>query len=153
MISFKVNSSLTRILFLLFILQAVLLAQDQKQAETDATAGDPYSELKQEMREKLEAIEERLELSDEQRESFRPVVKASGEQRMAVLKRFGVEPENPAGIKDLSFRKKMKLRGEMQAIDKNTEKELKDILSEDQLKLWKEIEEERRAEMQKKMKG
>lgn len=150
MITFK----LKHILLLLFFLQfSVLYAQDSLQEETAAEKSEPYAELKEEMREKFKAIEERLELSGEQSEAFRPVIKASSEQRLEVMNDYGIEPGNPQAIKDLSFRKKLKLRGEMQAIDKSTEKKLKEILSEDQLKLWKEIAEERRAEMQKQIKG
>jgi len=150
MITFK----LKQILFLLFFLQfSVIYAQDSLQEETAAEKSEPYAELKEEMREKFKAIEERLELSDEQSEAFRPVIKASSEQRLAVMQKYEIEPGNPQAIKDLSFRKKLKLRGDMQAIDKSTEKKLKEILSEDQLKLWKEIAEERRAEMQKQIKG
>ncbi|MEL6821443.1 MAG: hypothetical protein AAFP70_06770 [Calditrichota bacterium] len=148
------SSILRNILILFFLLQFSLLhAQDSKQDKAETEKNEPYAEMKEEMRENFKAIEERLELSDEQREAFRPVVKESTEQRLAVMKRYGIEPGNPSGIKDLGFRTKLKLRGDMQAIDKSVEKQLKEILSDDQLKLWKEIQEERRAEMQKQMKG
>lgn len=155
MTKFNAPSPVRYILILFCVLQfSFLYAQESTQEGTAATEkSEPYAELKEEMREKFKAIEERLELSDEQREAFRPVIKASSEQKLAVMKRYGIEPGDPSAIKDLGFRKKLKLRGDMQAIDKSTEKQLKEILSEDQLKVWKEIAKERREEMQKRIKG
>ncbi|MGH1364889.1 MAG: hypothetical protein ACRBF0_15115 [Calditrichia bacterium] len=109
------------------------------------------SELKEEMQVKLKKTEDHLQLTDEQSKAFRPIIEESGKNRIAVLAKYGIDPADPGEIRNLSFRKKLSLRSAMLKVDKVAEKKLKEVLSKEQLKMWKEIAEERRAEMRKQI--
>lgn len=85
---------------------------------------DPQAELRQE----IAAIVAGLGLSPEDDGLVRAIVEASLDSRMAVLDEFGGDP------KRLSFRDKLKLKGEMDDITRVTEAELSKTLSSSQIR-------------------
>ena len=98
-----------------------------EEAATDGAPlqlNDPQAELRQE----IAGIVANLELSPEQDGLVRAIVEASIDSRMAALASFGGDP------KRLSFRDKLKLKGEMDNINRVTEAELKKTLSPSQIK-------------------
>ena len=126
------------VLTLLFLLLASPLY-----AQTAA----PNEEARERIRTQIEASLERLQLTEEQRETVRPIVEEGFAQRLAVLEKYGIDLENQDAIERLGFRTKRKLGKDMNKVRKETEKQLQAVLTADQMNLWKEMEEERRARM------
>ncbi len=102
----------------------------------------------------LEETKERLQLTDEQVAQLRPILERSLEKRLQVLEKHGISLDPEAPQKKLGLRKARKLRNDMKKVRKETEEELKGVLSQNQMKEWKKIEEERsqrlREELQKR---
>lgn len=97
-----------------------------------------------EMMERGEQTKERLQLSPDQEEQVKPILDESRERSIAVLQSFGFgDGERP----NLSIREKQKLAKSMKAIGKDTEKALKVILSKQQMKEYKQIQDENRSIM------
>lgn len=94
---------------------------------------------------------ERLQLNDEQREEVRSIIEANFEQRLAVLQKHGVNPKNRDAAKRPSIRKMLALRNDLGKVGNKTEKELGKVLSDDHMKVWKKLEEERREQMRERL--
>ena len=93
---------------------------------------------------------ERLQLNDEQREAVRPIIEANFEQRLAVLQKHGINPKNRDATKRPSIRKMLALRNDLGKVVNKTEKELRKVLSDEQMNVWKELEKERREQMRER---
>ena len=76
------------------------------------------------------------------------MVRESAERRFAVLEKYGFsDGERPS----LSFREKRKLRGEINDVNEDALDRLSEVLTDDQLKEYKKIQEERRTEMRERL--
>ena len=113
------------------------------------TETDQVSQFEQ----RIAETKTRLNLSDEQIEDIKPILKTSFEAKAAVLNEYGIDLENGTGSGEkLGFRKARKLGKEMNAINENTVDELQNILTPEQLSEYKELQEERRSELRAKIK-
>jgi hypothetical protein len=97
---------------------------------------------------RIEAAKDRLDLTPEQLESMRAVMDESGQKYRAVLDKHGVS----RGDK-LSLGKKIKIGKDMRKVQKQTDKQLTEILDKDQMKEFKAIRKEMRQEAKQRMKG
>ena len=134
----RVSSILT---LLLLLLASPLYAQ---------TAA-PGEEAIERIRAQVQETQERLQLTEAQQETIRPILEESFEQRLAVLEKHGIDLENRDANERPGFRTMRKLRKDMDKVRKETEKQLEDVLTADQMKEWKAIEEERRARMREQL--
>ena len=98
--------------------------------------------------ERVAATRERLQLTPEQQAALEPILTASVEQRLAVLQSYGFSGEDRP---KLSFRQKLSLRKEMQAIREKTESEVAGVLSEEQLAEYKKIQDENREQLRARL--
>jgi hypothetical protein len=110
-------------LFLLSLwLAPAMLAQGQ---------GFSPERMQARMEANIEDTIQQLGLTEEKADLVRPILQASMEKRMAVMKnRSGREA----------------MRTKMQEIDKGTETELANVLSDEEMKAYKKLQEERRAQ-------
>lgn len=93
-------------------------------------------------------MKERLQITEEQAPVVQEILRQSAERRFAVLEKYGFgDGERPS----LSFREKRRLRGEINDVNEDTLNRLSEILTDDQLKEYKKIQEERRAEMRERL--
>lgn len=83
------------------------------------------------MESNIEDTIQQLGLTEEKTDLVRPILQASMEKRMAVMKN---RPGREA------------MRTKMQEIDKDTETELANVLSDEEMKAYKKLQEERRSQ-------
>ena len=79
------------------------------------------------------AMKERLNLSKAQEEKIQPIMDARREKKQTILNKHGEQEQENMRI----------LEDDLQALDKDTEKQLGAILTEEQLKEYQKIQEER----------
>ncbi len=113
----------------------------------------PNEEAKARMNDQVRATMERLELTQEQQEVVRPIIENNMRQRLAVLEKHGIDPAELQQGKRPGMRTMRKLRSDMERLGKATEKQLGEVLTDDQMATWKALEEERRDQMRKQMRG
>jgi Spy/CpxP family protein refolding chaperone len=77
-------------------------------------------------------MKERLNLTKEQEEKIRPIMDASMEKKRTILKKHGEQERENMRI----------LENDMQALDKDREKQLGSVLTEEQIKEYQKIQEE-----------
>ena len=85
-------------------------------------------------------MKERLNLTKEQEEKIRPIIDASMEKKQTIFKKHGEQERENMRI----------LENDMQALDQDTGKQLGSVLTEEQLKEYQKIQEERCEGMTRK---
>ena len=103
-----------------------------------ATASPTAEEREQRMAQ----IVERLDLTDEQREQVRPIMKNSAKQRRAILDKHGVGPGQPKPDRQT----KRAIYNDMQPVRAETEQQLATVLSDEQMEEFRQIRQELRDE-------
>jgi len=104
--------------------------------------------------ERLAEAKVRLDLSDEQLEKVKPIMKAAIEAQQSILARYGIDLEAEGGLKTrLGFRKARQLRNDLAEVRARTLGQLDDILSDEQLKEFRKIQEERRQAVMNRIRG
>ena len=97
---------------------------------------------------RMAETQERLNLTDTQKEQIQPILRDSLEKRMAVLKSYGFsEGTRPT----LNFREKIALGKEMRAIRDDITRQVAGILDETQMAEFEKIQEERREQMRERL--
>lgn len=138
---------LSSLLALVLLLLAMpLYAQDTESEEKAMT--DKASER---FRAQLQETEERLQLTDEQPETVRPILEEATRQRQAVLEKHGVDLEGTEKADRPGRRTLRRMRNDLQEVNKETQRELEDVLTSEQMKQWEALQEERRAEMREQL--
>ena len=98
-------------------------------------------------------IKDRLSLTDEQAEKFKPIILYQWEKRMAVMKKHGINRDSSLSEKKIGLRQLRAVKKEMDKINKEIEKQLVNILSKEQMDEYNNIQEENRIEMRKRLRG
>ena len=107
----------------------------------------PSEETIERIRAQVQETQERLQLTEAQQEAIRPILEESFEQRLAVLEKHGIDLENRDANERPGLLTLRKVRKDMDNVREETEKQLNDVLTADQMNVWKELEEGRRARM------
>ena len=104
--------------------------------------GMPHPPMMSGMPDQLFAtMKARLNLTKEQEEKIRPIIDASMEKKQTILKKHGEQE-----------RENMRtLEKDMQALDRDTGKQLGPVLTEEQFKEYQKIQEEQCQEMRPEM--
>ena len=129
---------------------AVLLATGSPAGAAQQRGGEGLAQLQ----ERLEEARARLKLTEEQTEQVRPILRAGMEKQMAVLEKHGIDlgGEGAARRGRPSRQRLRELRalgGDLEAVRKETRRELKDVLSKEQFKEFRKIQEEGREAMRR----
>ena len=98
-------------------------------------------------------IKDRLSLTDEQAEKFKPIILYQWEKRMAVMKKHGINRDSSLSEKKIGLRQLRAVKKEMDKINKEIEKQLANILSKEQMDEYNNIQEENRVEMRMRLRG
>ena len=117
-----------------------------------AQVAAPTTQASEQISAQVKQSLERLQLTEEQHDAVATIMEESFMKRLAVMEKYGISPENPEAIQELRMRTKRKVGKDMDKVHNETEKQLGEVLTEEQMKEWKEIEEERRAQMRKQFK-
>ena len=128
-------------LFLIFS-TSVSLAQERELTE----------EQKNMMTEQIEHAKEQLQLTDEQSEAFETILTDTFQQRMAIMEKYGINPSDP-NFKRPGMSTMRKMRKDMDKVDKETEKQLSEHLTSDQMATWEKLEKERQERMRDQMRN
>ena len=122
-----------------------------------ASTGSPAqeadrAELAEEFQQRLKEARTRLNLTGEQVERVRPILRASAEGLLEVLEEHGVDLRDrsgPAGrLRLLQLRR---LQRDLDAVRRRTVKALDDVLTDAQLEAYQEIQEENRQSMRERL--
>lgn len=106
----------------------------------------------EQIRARMQETRERLNLTDEQIEEVAPILRAGFEAQMEVLEEHGIDIRNRSGERNrLRFRQLRRLRGDLDDVRERTVEELSAVLSEEQIEVYKEIQEERRQAMRARL--
>ena len=104
--------------------------------------------------ERLAEARERLDLTAEQEEAIKPILRDGAERSGEVFAGYGVTADT-LGSKEgrLSFREMRRLRGDMDAVRAETRASLAEVLSAEQMETWDELAEESRARMREQIRS
>ena len=138
---------LSSLLALVLLLLAMPLYAQDAESEEKAMS----EEASERFHAQLQETEERLQLTDEQKETVRPILEEAYGQRQAVLKKHGVDLESTEKADRPGRRTLRRMRNDLQEVNKETQRELEEVLTSEQIKQWEALQEERRAEMRKKL--
>ena len=117
-------------------------------------AQQPGSQGLPDVQAQLEQTKQRLNPTDEQVAEIRPILKASLEETRAVLDKHGIDLSIPEEQRDRpSFREMRKMGKDLKVVRESTTAKLAEILSEEQLDTYKEIQEERRKQMREQIRA
>lgn len=103
-----------------------------------------------EIEKRIQATRARLNLTPEQKQALAPILMSSFEKRFAVLQSYGFSGGARPG---LSFRQKLALRNELNAIRQQTEKQLAAFLSDRQLAEYRKIQDENRERLRARLRN
>ena len=106
-------------------------------------------DMSQEMLDRATALAEqaveRLQLSDEQFEQVKPIVRSGAEKRVAILQDYGVIPKEGEERKRISRKEIAKMKGEIEVVRVETAKELDGVLGDAQMAEYEVMLEESKA--------
>ena len=91
--------------------------------------------------------EARLNLTDEQTEQLEPILLDHMEKRLAVMKKHGISQDSRSSGKQMGFRQLRAVKRDMDKINNQAEKQLAGVLSKEQFKEYKRIQDEQRGSM------
>ena len=127
------------------------LAPSAAKAEPPAQETD-RAEQAEEFQQRLEEARTRLNLTGEQVKRVRPILRAGVEGLLEVLEEHGVDLRDrsgPAGrLRLLQLRR---LQEDLDAVRRQTVKDLDDVLTDAQLEAYKEIQEENRKALRERL--
>ncbi|WP_461535057.1 hypothetical protein [Spongorhabdus nitratireducens] len=116
---------------------------------TSAAAPEISDEQREKIEQQLQDTKARLKLTPEQEAKLTPILEASREKRMEVFEKYGLG--NSGERKKLSFREKRALGKEMKTLRTETNKQVKEVLSEDQYNEYLVIQDERKQKMRERI--
>jgi Spy/CpxP family protein refolding chaperone len=119
---------------------------------TQALAQDISDERLGDFEERIEELQTRLGLTDEQLEEMRPVIAKNFEKTLQAFDEAGLE-QGGGGASSLGRRDRIRLGRQIRDIQEETVKKMRDILTDEQMDEYEEIQEERREELRARMQG
>jgi len=105
------------------------------------------------VKKRLQEAKSRLELTDEQVELVVPILKAGFQSQKAILEAYGLDIEQlgKGNQPQLKFREARRLSKDLDAARAKTLKKLEGVLSPGQVKVYEQLQSERRKAVRKKI--
>jgi len=119
---------------------------------TQALAQDISDERLGDFEERIEEFQTRLGLTDEQLEEMRPVIAENFEKILLAFDEAGLE-QGGGGASSLGRRDRIRLGRQIRGIQEETDKKMRDILTDEQMDEYEESQEERREELRARIQG
>jgi len=135
------------------ILSLVLLLLTPPLYAQGTEPDDLTEEVRERVRAQMEETEERLQLTDEQRDAVRPILEDSYMQRQAILEKYGIDLESTNRSDRPGRRTLRQIRNDLNRENEETTRKLEAVLTGDQMDRWKTLQEERRAEMRDRIRN
>ncbi len=122
-------------------------------ASLPATAAQQQEDRSTQLEERVTEARQRLDLTDEQAARMTPVIESGMEATLLVLEEYGIDPQARASGAQakLRLRQKRALAQELNRISAEVRDEMSEFLTDEQLAEYREIQEERRAEMRERV--
>ena len=133
---------------LLFVVVLLGFAGAGWAQESDATAdASDAGKVRTQIEDQFEAMAERLALTDDQRVALEPILQAQFADTRSILESHGLDQqtENPA-----SRQERRALFRELRQRNQQTQAQVAEILSEEQMVAYRELQAERRARMRER---
>ncbi len=111
-------------------------------ARADETPAQPPAVSPEQIQQQVSEIKARLNLTEEQEQQIKPLVQEEAQKLKAIKAKYG---------DDTSRRAKRKMLGEAKSVQQDFEGKLSKILNKDQMKVWKDMQKERRAKIKAEM--
>lgn len=115
--------------------------------QEEARTGQP-----EELRQRLEEARIRLDLTDEQIEQVRPILRAEFEALQGVLQEHGIDlRDRSGGANRPGLRQLRRLRRDLNAVLERSLEDLGEVLTDEQLETYKEMREENQQAMRESL--
>ena len=134
-------------------LAVILLAAAPGVGGAQQGGGEQLAQLQ----ERLEAAKARLKLTAEQTEQVRPIFRSGLEKQMAVLEKHGIDLRGGGGASQDSGAPRQRLQqlralgDDLDVVRKETRNQLKDVLTKEQFKEFKKMQDEGREAMRERI--
>lgn len=114
---------------------------------------EPPAEPLKELRQRLEEARTRLNLTDEQVEQIRPILQGGFKVILGVLQEHVIDLQDrrPGGANRLRLWQLRRLQRDLNAVRKQTLENLEEVLTDEQLEIYKEIQEENRQALRERL--
>ena len=109
-------------------------------------------EQQQQIATQIETFKSQMQLSEDQAQTVGPILENSFTERLAIMNSYGINPNDP-DFKRPKMSTMRKMKKKMDRLEKDTKNALADHLSEDQIAIWEELENERRDRMRSRMRS
>ena len=117
-----------------------------------STASAQEVDRAEKLRERLTETRARLNLTDDQIEQIRPILRAGMEAQIKVLEKHGIDIRNRSGERArLGFRQLRRLGRDLDKVRERTVGDLADVLTDAQIAEYKKIQQERKAALRKRL--
>jgi len=114
--------------------------------------GPDLAKARERLQANIEETRTRLGLTDEQVEKMRPVLMGSAQQQADIISSYGINAESRAGGERPSRQQMREMRKDLNVIRKQTNAAVSEILSEEQMAGYKEMQKERQEIMRENFK-
>lgn len=110
------------------------------------------AEKLEKLRERLTETRARLNLTDDQIEQIRPILRAGMEAQIKVLEKHGIDIRDRSGERaQLGFRQLRRLGRDLDKVRERTVADLADVLTDAQIVEYKEIQKEHKTALRKRL--
>ncbi|MEM1270610.1 MAG: hypothetical protein AAF752_06390 [Bacteroidota bacterium] len=118
-------------------------------AQTEATDAPTQPQIQAQ----VDSTMKHLDLTSEQEDPVRSILENSFTQRLATLEKHGLSPQALQQGERPGFRTRLRLKRDMDKLRSDTKKQLKAVLTDEQLTAWETLEASRQAQMRERMSG
>lgn len=145
-----INRAALLLAFTLLLPTWSALAQSQDQPQPQEQERDAAADA---VRVQMQETITLLELTDEQRDPVETILRDSFQSRLAILEKYGINPQELEAGERPGRRTLRKMSREMNDLRDETRKQLEGVLTYEQMKTWNALEEARRDQMRERMRG
>lgn len=119
-----------------------------------AAAQELDPDRRAEIESRIEQAKERLNLTEEQVEQIKPIIKSSFEASMEILESHGIDLSIPQEERERpSFGELRALNKDMQKVRTESTAQMAEVLSDEQMAEFRKMQEERREQMRAEILG
>jgi len=115
------------------------------------TGGEPDEAIESQVDKRVNSffstLRIRLKLTEQQAHQIEPLVLSHLKTRLSILKENGISPDSRSAGERIEFRQLRAIKRDIDNLDKQIEQELVEILNDEQIEIYRLIQEEQRAEM------
>ena len=113
-------------------------------------ATEPFSQTSESIQgEQRTALKNKLNLTEAQQAALEPIMAENAQKRASILRAYGISKDRKT---NLNLRQKIELRDRMNDLSKKLNRDVSDILTKDQMKVFKKFQDDARERMRAELK-